>query len=161
MLKSTRVKAKSTWTVGAPRYLDNGYNKLKCHSVKYVPYLFQQGQHKAFFVKSAKNRSCEVYKSIDIVSPFDNMPGLSWNCDICVNQRLILYSNGINELLTKKLDEARASIKNQLASFKFDLSKLTKETLKPAIRPTYLEIVNNRTQPAVIIKPKKFSSISC
>lgn len=109
--------------------------------------------------KKIVHASC-ISKSVDILSLFDNIPGLSWKCDNCVNQCLILNANGVNELLQKKLDEATASIQNQLCIFKSDLGKVTKEILKPAIRPNYSDVIKNRTQPAVIIKPKNSSQSS-
>ncbi|CAH2000545.1 unnamed protein product [Acanthoscelides obtectus] len=68
---------------------------------------------------------------------------------------LFINEKSVNTVLSKKIDASLGQIKNEILAIKDELLKhAVKETNPPADPPHYSDVLRNRTQPAIVIRPK-------
>nr|CAH7751110.1 unnamed protein product [Callosobruchus chinensis] len=104
--------------------------------------------------KKNAHSSC-VSKSIDILHVISNVPGASWKCDDCRNNCLYVNENSINAVLDTKVESSLDHIRNDIESIRKGLlSQTVKEIQPPADPPRYSDVLRNKTQPAIVIRPK-------
>ena len=99
--------------------------------------------------------------SDDLHRYLKNCPGLSWKCTECTRKCFSIDQVGLMNLLQEKyaemlvkLDTVFDELKNNV--LKAAEAKLSNVNLPPVVNagPSYSEVLNNKTQPAVLIKPK-------
>nr|CAI5848084.1 unnamed protein product [Callosobruchus analis] len=104
--------------------------------------------------KKNAHTSC-VSKSIDILHVINNVPGTSWKCDDCRNNCLCIKENNINAVLDTKVESSLDHIRSEIESIRKDiLSQTVKKVQPPADPPRYSDVLHNKTQPAIVIRPK-------
>nr|CAI5848398.1 unnamed protein product [Callosobruchus analis] len=104
--------------------------------------------------KKNAHTSC-VSKSIDILHVINNVPGTLWKCDHCRNNCLWINENNINAVLDTKVESSLDHIRSEIESIRKDiLSQTVKKVQPPADPPRYSDVLRNKTQPAIVIRPK-------
>ncbi|CAH1984446.1 unnamed protein product [Acanthoscelides obtectus] len=72
-----------------------------------------------------------------------------------VGNCLFINEKSVNTVLSKKIDASLGQIKNEILAIKDELlNHAVKETNPPADPPRYSDVLRNRTQPAIVIRPK-------
>nr|CAI5869051.1 unnamed protein product [Callosobruchus analis] len=111
----------------------------------------------AVFCEACKRNahtSC-ASKSVNILHVISNVPGTSWKCADCRNNCLCINENNINAVLDTKIESSLNRIRSEIESIRKDLlSQTVKEVQPPADPPRYSEVLRNKTQPAIVIRPK-------
>ncbi|KAJ3659460.1 hypothetical protein Zmor_011149 [Zophobas morio] len=97
-----------------------------------------------------------------VMKYLNSVPGLSWKCSDCVRKCFYLDHTGLNKLLEDKHSEMLNSLNSVFDTLKTDFNKIADEKIRmlhqsemdSATVPSYSKILKDKTQPAVIIKPK-------
>lgn len=115
------------------------------------------------FCKKQFHSSC-VYESTDISQLLEKVAGLSWKCGDCRENCATLNQADLTTMLNNKVQDALATLNSTFASLKNDIIKLTADKLSCIKEPDaiteqyrYSDVVKNKSQPAVIIRPKNQS----
>ncbi|CAH2000653.1 unnamed protein product [Acanthoscelides obtectus] len=107
--------------------------------------------------KAAADLGLSLWKVWSIMHRERRYPfhGLSWKCDECRGNCLFINEKSVNTVLSKKIDASLGQIKNEVPAIKDELlNHAVKETNPPADPPRYSDVLRNRTQPAIVIRPK-------
>jgi hypothetical protein len=84
--------------------------------------------------------------------------GLSWKCAECETKCFTVDQSGLTDFLDRKHSEMFAHLNHVFDDVKKDFTRIVNENLKiptsTSSTPTYAQIIKNKTQPAIIIKPK-------
>jgi hypothetical protein len=106
--------------------------------------------------------------SIKVCQYLNSVAGLNWKCESCNNSCFSIDHDGLLKFLDTKYNEILGNLKDVFGGLRDDFSKFAKATLpKPSHTATtfkdvasYSAIVKNKTDPAIIIKPKDSSQSS-
>ncbi len=100
------------------------------------------------------NIESDLYKYLNVIS------GLSWKCSDCTRKCFSIDQAGLNKFLDVKYSEMSKSLNSMFDNLKAEISQLVKEKAKSEPvkeeQPgsSYSNILKNKTQPAIIVKPK-------
>lgn len=102
-----------------------------------------------------------ISESTDVVNLIGATKGLGWSCGKCLENSITLDKSHLNDFIAAKIEDALKTLTHAFDNLKTGLVKSINEKLTADLPPTastgapsYSDIVNNRAQPAVIIKPK-------
>lgn len=109
-------------------------------------------------------RACHpacIHETADLGNLLSEVRGLSWKCDDCVVGCIAVNQAELRKLVEDRVQNALATLTSTFELLKADFIKLTQEKFNPVQRsaqpPKYSDVVNNKAQPAVLIKPKNQS----
>lgn len=101
-----------------------------------------------------------VSKSTEFFDLLNKIRGLSWKCDICLDN----YESEITKIIEEKILGEISALKITVDNLKSELTVLTENNQchsayinnnnKTTEKPKYADILKNKTSPAVIIHPK-------
>lgn len=99
--------------------------------------------------------SC-VNISDDVYEHLISIPGLSWKCADCNKKCFSIDQPSLHNLLEQKYTEMLDNLNTVFADLKTNFLKVAESKLSAPAQeaPKYSEIIKNKTQPAVIVKPK-------
>lgn len=86
--------------------------------------------------------------------------GLEWKCDDCVNSCVTILQSQLNGFIEKKVSDALSTLTTAFEALKSDLLKVIGDNAVGSLQESallqmkYADVVSNKAQPAVIIKPK-------
>ena len=90
-----------------------------------------------------------------------SFPGLSWKCADCNRKCFCIDQVGLNTILNEKYTEMLQNLNTVFADLKTGFLKIAETKLSESKSPTtssepmpYSDILKNKTQPAILIKPK-------
>ena len=95
-----------------------------------------------------------------ILESIISVPGLSWNCDECCKKCFSVDMEELNRTLKLKYSEVIENLNGVFTDLKNDFLKIAEtklledSTTSTEKKPTYSDIMMNKTKPAIIIKPK-------
>jgi hypothetical protein len=100
--------------------------------------------------------------STKVCQYLNSVAGLNWKCESCNNSCFSIDHEGLLKILDTKYNEILGNLKDVFGGLRDDFSKFAKATLpKPSDTDTtskdvasYSAIVKNKTDPAIIIRPK-------
>ena len=94
--------------------------------------------------------------SASLSSQLNVVPGLSWKCGDCNKKCFTIDQDGLHSFLEQKYSEMLNNLNSVFSDLKSNFLKIAESKLsEPVIEhPSYSEIIKNKTQPAVIVKPK-------
>lgn len=108
--------------------------------------------------KNQVHATCVTNVSVDLVNILSTVTGLTWKCSTCVDNCMLINEGKLNELIENKIVSALSTLTAEFAILKDELlEKFSVSnnyvTLKQS-PPKYSEVLRNKTEPAVLIKPK-------
>lgn len=102
-----------------------------------------------------------ISASSELINLLKEIKGLSWKCDECLENCILIQSGEINNFLNEKVDKSLSALDDKLTSFKSEISNLVSKNTSLSTdaknvssQPSYSDVLKNKTQPAVIILPK-------
>ena len=104
---------------------------------------------------SCVNIPADLYRQLKVIS------GLSWKCVDCERKCFTIDQPGLQSFLEQKYKEMLDNLNSVFVDLKSNIlqatmskSSASEKPPAPQVSPSYSEIIKNKTQPAVIIKPK-------
>lgn len=110
-----------------------------------------------------------VSNSDDLPNLLNNIRGLSWKCDDCVNSFISINKSDVETTIKEQFQTAISDLKATFESFVSNFLQSVESKLQPVLakqqpgssstftgpkRLNYAQIARNKAQPGVIIKPK-------
>ena len=97
-----------------------------------------------------------------ILKYLNSVSGLSWKCKECDRNCFPIDHTGLNKFLEGKHTELLNNLNSVFDTLKSDFKKVTEENMQVlrksesdnVIPPPHSQILKNKTQPAIIVKPK-------
>lgn len=86
--------------------------------------------------------------------------GLEWKCDDCANSCITILQTQLNDFVERKVSDALSSLTAAFQGLKSDLLNVIRDNVVNVCQGStpsplkYADVVSNRVQPAVIVKPK-------
>lgn len=112
-------------------------------------------------VCSNQFHSACVSEQTDLTRILEKTSGLSWKCSDCIGNCITVNQSDLSKLIEEKIETALSTLTSTFISLKNEFLKLTSDKLtnlnetKVINQPKYSDILRSKSQPAVIIQPKK------
>ena len=95
-----------------------------------------------------------------VVGYLDSCSGLCWKCSDCNKKCFVVDSEELNRVLKEKYSELINSLNDTFSDLKANFLKIADNRLTQDLhnvsekKPSFSDVMKNKTQPGVIIKPK-------
>lgn len=96
-----------------------------------------------------------ITKNENLVDILQSVPGLSWKCPSCVKDCILLNQLTLQNMLETHIIQAVSSFKDEVNLIKSDISKSSPSASVTQGPPKYSDVLKDRSQPAIIIRPKQ------
>lgn len=107
-----------------------------------------------------------ISSGIDLSSVLNEIRGLSWQCEDCVNTYICVNEEDIKTIIENQLQVAVSDLKSKFETFTSDFERAVESKIQSILpkqssvsvatpdKPNYAQIVRNKAHPGVLIKPK-------